>query len=134
MHVKRFADAKPYEAVNHRNAAALRLQGFEPNGPKNQWVGLSQYLPGGGAGPDSTPFEKVYIVIEGEMSGLDLAQTLKTRAPDMAVVLMTGYSEALTRGAACGFIVLAKPFTHEEAAEAIRRARMGNAPSPLAPA
>lgn len=68
MHVKRFADAKPYEAVNHRNAAALRLQGFEPDGPKNQWIGLSQYLPGGGAGPDSTPFEKVYIVLEGEMT------------------------------------------------------------------
>ena len=37
-------------------------------GPENQWVGLSQFLPGGGAGPDSTPFEKVYIVLEGEMT------------------------------------------------------------------
>jgi quercetin dioxygenase-like cupin family protein len=68
MHLKRFADAKPYEAPNHRNVAGLRLQGFEPDGPKNQWVGLSQYLPGGGAGPDSTPFEKVYVVLDGEMT------------------------------------------------------------------
>ncbi len=29
----------------------LRLQGFEEGGPTNQWVGLSQFLPGGGAGP-----------------------------------------------------------------------------------
>ena len=41
----------------------MRLQGFEPGGPTNQWVGYSQFLPGGGAGPDSTPFEKVYVVL-----------------------------------------------------------------------
>jgi quercetin dioxygenase-like cupin family protein len=68
MHLKRFADAKPYDAPNHRGVVGLRLQGFEPNGPTNQWIGLSQFLPGGGAGPDSTPFEKVYVVIEGEMT------------------------------------------------------------------
>ena len=68
MLVKRFADAKPYEAPNHRGVAGLRLQGFEEGGPTNQWVGLSQYLPGGGAGPDSTPFEKVYVVLDGEMT------------------------------------------------------------------
>ena len=48
--VKRFADAKPYEAPNHRGVVGLRLQGFEPGGPTNQWVGYSQFLPGGGAG------------------------------------------------------------------------------------
>ncbi len=68
MFLKRFEDAKPYDAPNHRGVVGLRLQGFEPGGPTNQWVGLSQFLPGGGAGPDSTPFEKVYIVIEGEMT------------------------------------------------------------------
>ena len=68
MHVKRFAEAKPYEAPNHRGVVGLRLQGFEDNGPKNQWVGYSQFLPGGGAGPDSTPFEKVYVVLDGEMT------------------------------------------------------------------
>ena len=55
MLVKRFEDAKPYEAVNHRDVVGLRLQGFEPEGPKNHWVGLSYYMPRGGAGPDSTP-------------------------------------------------------------------------------
>jgi quercetin dioxygenase-like cupin family protein len=68
VHVKRFAEAKPYDAPNHRGVVGLRLQGFEPGGPTNQWVGYSQYLPGGGAGPDSTPFEKVYVVLEGEMT------------------------------------------------------------------
>ena len=68
MLIKRFADAKPYDAPNHRGVVGLRLQGFEPEGPKNQWIGLSQFLPGGGAGPDSTPFEKVYVVLDGEMT------------------------------------------------------------------
>ena len=68
MHVKRFEDAKPYEAPNHRGVVGLRLQGFEPGGPTNQWLGFSQFLPGGGAGPDSTPFEKVYLVLEGHMT------------------------------------------------------------------
>ncbi len=68
MHLKRFEEARPYQAPNHWDVVGLRLQGFEEGGPTNQWVGLSQFLPGGGAGPDSTPFEKVYIVLDGEMT------------------------------------------------------------------
>lgn len=68
MLVKRFQDAKPYEAPNHHGVVGLRLQGFEEGGPVNQWLGYSQFLPGGGAGPDSTPFEKVYLVLEGQMT------------------------------------------------------------------
>ncbi|MFV0334452.1 MAG: cupin domain-containing protein [Tropicimonas sp.] len=68
MHLKRFADARPYDAPNHFGCFGLRLQGFEEHGPRNQWIGFSQFLPGGGAGPDATPFEKVYVMIEGEMT------------------------------------------------------------------
>ena len=68
MLVKRFEDAGTYEAPNHWGVVGLRLQGFEDGGPTNQWIGLSQFLPGGGAGPDATPFEKVYVVLEGEMT------------------------------------------------------------------
>ena len=68
MHIKRFSDAESYDAPNHWGVKGLRLQGFEDGGPENQWVGLSKFAPGGGAGPDSTPFEKVYVVLEGEMT------------------------------------------------------------------
>ena len=54
-------------APNHWDVTGLRLQGFE-DGATNQWIGFSQFLPGGGAGPDSTAFEKVYVVLEGEMT------------------------------------------------------------------
>lgn len=80
MHIKRFDDALPYEAPNHWGVVGLRLQGFEDGGPENQWVGLSQFLPGGGAGPDSTPFEKVYVVLDGEMTvTVDGAETVLRR-------------------------------------------------------
>jgi quercetin dioxygenase-like cupin family protein len=68
MLVKRFADAQPYQAPNHYDMRSLRLQGFEPGGPKTSWVGLSHFLPGGGAGPDSSPLEKVYVVLAGSLS------------------------------------------------------------------
>jgi quercetin dioxygenase-like cupin family protein len=68
MLVKRFADAKAYQAPNHYDMRSLRLQGFEPGGPTQSWVGLSHFLPGGGAGPDSSPLEKVYVVLSGELT------------------------------------------------------------------
>lgn len=68
MLVKRFAEAQPYEAPNHWGVTGLRLQGFEEGGPQHQWLGLSQFLPGGGAGPDASPLEKIYMVLDGEMT------------------------------------------------------------------
>jgi len=86
MHTKRFNDAKPYEAPNHRGVVGLRLQGFEEGGPKNQWVGLSQFLPGGGAGPDSTPFEKIYVVLDGEMTVIVDGQETVLKALDSCTI------------------------------------------------
>lgn len=68
MRVTRFNDAKPYSAPNHFDMRAVRLQGFEDGGPKAFWTGLSHFLPGGGAGPDSSPLEKVYVVIAGHLT------------------------------------------------------------------
>ena len=68
MHVKRFADAKPYDAPNHRNYTSLRLFGAEAGGTKGLVFGYSHFLPGGGAGPDASPPEKVYYVLEGELT------------------------------------------------------------------
>ena len=68
MLVKRLDEAPAYEAPNHFDIRSLRLQGFEAGGPEAFWVGLSHILPGGGAGPDATPFEKVYVVLAGELT------------------------------------------------------------------
>lgn len=97
MHVKRFADAVKYEAPNHRGVVGLRLQGHEPGGPTNQWVGYSQFLPGGGAGPDSTPFEKVYVVIEGEMTVIVGGAETVLKAMDSCTIEPSEVREIINR-------------------------------------
>lgn len=67
VHVKGFDEAKPYEAPHHFGVKSLRLQGFEEGGPSNFWVGLTHLLPGGGAGPDASSLEKVYVVLAGRV-------------------------------------------------------------------
>jgi quercetin dioxygenase-like cupin family protein len=68
MQVTRLGDAERYEAPKHFDMCALRLQGFDATDAENFSVGLSHFLPGGGAEMDATPIEKVYIVIDGEVT------------------------------------------------------------------
>lgn len=68
MQITRFNDAKPYSAPLHYGMVGLRLQGAEATQTDNFWVGLSQFLPGGGAAEDSSAVEKVYTVLNGEIT------------------------------------------------------------------
>ena len=68
MQVTRFKDAKPYDAPKHFDMCGLRLQGWDVSNSENFWVGLSQFLPGGGAEMDTSPLEKVYVVLSGEIT------------------------------------------------------------------
>jgi quercetin dioxygenase-like cupin family protein len=68
MKVTRWQAAKQYAAKKHFGMAGFRLQGQEATQTQNFWVGLSQFLPGGGAEKGSSPTEKVYVVLEGEVT------------------------------------------------------------------
>ena len=68
MQVTRLQDAQTYEAPKHVDVRTLRLQGFEASDSTGFWVGITHFLPGGGAEMDATPLEKVYIVISGEVT------------------------------------------------------------------
>lgn len=68
MEVRRYNDAKTYPAPNHRDYTSYRLFGAEAGGPSKFMVMVSHFLPGGGAGPDATPTEKVYFCLEGEVT------------------------------------------------------------------
>jgi glyoxylate utilization-related uncharacterized protein len=62
-------DVKPYQAPRHFGMTALKLHGKEESGVTKFWVGLSHFLPGGGAENDGgTPVEKVYFVLDGEVT------------------------------------------------------------------
>ena len=65
------SDVKPYQAPKHFNMTALRLHGKEETGAQKFWMGLSHFLPGGGAEFDASPVEKIYFVLEGEVTVLD---------------------------------------------------------------
>jgi mannose-6-phosphate isomerase-like protein (cupin superfamily) len=46
----------------------LRLQGREAGASDVLWVGLSHILPGGGTTLDASPLEKMYVVLDGEVT------------------------------------------------------------------
>jgi uncharacterized cupin superfamily protein len=68
MEVTRAADAPAYEPVRHHDVTAWRLQGFDASGTTLFWVGLSRYEPGARAERDASATEKVYVVLEGELT------------------------------------------------------------------
>ena len=76
----RLDQVEPYAAPGHFNMAALRLSGKEETGAEKFWVGLSHFLPGGGAeyAYEDSPTEKVYIVLEGEI-------TIKTKTEEFTL-------------------------------------------------
>ena len=68
MIVRKLSEAKPYEAPNHRKYESLRIFGAEMGGSQALVFGISHFLPGGGAGPDASPPEKVYFILDGELT------------------------------------------------------------------
>lgn len=74
------SQVKPYAAPKHFNMTALRLQGSEETGIQKFWMGLSYFLPGGGAewAYEDSPTEKVYLVLDGEI-------TVKTREEEITL-------------------------------------------------
>ncbi len=68
MQVTRIKEARRYEAPEHYDMACLRLQGKEATATKAMWVGMSQLLPGGHTSLKGSPQEKIYVVIEGEVT------------------------------------------------------------------
>jgi mannose-6-phosphate isomerase-like protein (cupin superfamily) len=68
MQITRFAEARRYDAPKHFDMRSLRLQGFDASAAKFAWVGLSHFLPQGGAEMDAGALEKIYVVLAGEVT------------------------------------------------------------------
>ena len=63
-------DVETYEAPGHFGMTAMRLHGKEETGATKFWMGLSHFLPGGGAewAYEDNPLEKVYFVLSGQVT------------------------------------------------------------------
>jgi quercetin dioxygenase-like cupin family protein len=68
MQITRFAEARRYDAPKHFDMRSLRLQGFDVSASQFAWVGLSHFLPQGGADMDTGALEKIYVVLSGEVT------------------------------------------------------------------
>jgi len=73
---------------------------------------------------ESGPFDVVLsdMIMPGKMNGLELAQEIVRREPNLPVVLMTGYSDAAASATAEGFPLLVKPYTMEALGDVLAEA------------
>jgi mannose-6-phosphate isomerase-like protein (cupin superfamily) len=98
MQVKRLSEAKRYEAPNHRQYCSLRLFGAEAGGTQTLIAGVSHFLPGGGAGPDASPPEKVYFVLAGELTVIVDGKETVLKKNDSCVIGPNESREIINRG------------------------------------
>jgi glyoxylate utilization-related uncharacterized protein len=68
MQITRFDAAPRYDAPKHFDMRSLRLQGFAVTASQFAWVGISHFLPQGGAEMDVGALEKIYVVLSGEIT------------------------------------------------------------------
>ena len=106
MEVTRYDAAPPYEAPKHHECFGLRLQGFEVSKTRTFWMGLSHFLPGGGAFEDATPVEKVYFVLTGELTVIVDGKETVLKANDSCVIEPNEMREIINRGnEVCSIVV-----------------------------
>jgi len=76
----RLDEVKSYAAPGHFGMVAMKLSGKEETGAEKFWIGLSHFLPGGGAeyAYEDSPTEKVYFVLEVEI-------TVKTKKEEVTL-------------------------------------------------
>ena len=112
MQVKRFNEAKPYEAPNHRQYSSLRLFGAEAGGTQTLIAGVSHFMPGGGAGPDASPPEKIYFVLAGELTVIVGGKEIVLKKYDSCVIGPNESREIINRGnEVCSILVAVAPVT-----------------------
>ncbi len=68
MYITRFNQAKTYEAPQHDDMTCFRLQGKEASPCHQMWMGMSVIEPGGQTGFNESNVEKIYLVIDGEVT------------------------------------------------------------------
>jgi mannose-6-phosphate isomerase-like protein (cupin superfamily) len=93
--VTRRSGAPPYAAPRHHDVATVRLQGHEAGPTDRFWVGLSSYLPGGGADRAPTREETVYVVLDGELE-VTLADRTEVLGRHDSIHLPKGTVRAIT--------------------------------------
>jgi mannose-6-phosphate isomerase-like protein (cupin superfamily) len=110
MIVRKFSVAKAYDAPNHRDYKSFRVFGAEMGGSQTLVFGISHFLPGGGAGPDASPPEKVYFVLEGELTVIVDGKETVLKKHDSCFIGPNENREIINRGnKVCSILVAIAP-------------------------
>lgn len=88
-------NVKEYEAPGHFKMVAMKLHGKEETGTKNFWVGLSHFLPGGGANMEASNSEKVYFVLSGIVTVISKDKKEVTLAPMDSMYIPAGEERSI---------------------------------------
>ncbi len=68
MKVTRLEEAVKYNPPEHYDCLAMHLQHKNLGCDAPYWVGCSYFLPGGKAEWGASPLDKIYIVLDGELT------------------------------------------------------------------
>jgi len=71
--------------------------GAEMGGSQSLVFGISHFLPGGGAGPDASPPEKIYYVLAGELTVIVDGKESVIRAGDSCYIAPNESREIINR-------------------------------------
>lgn len=114
MKITRLEDAAPYNAPGHFGMTPLRLHSADLSGGKHLTLGLSVFLPGGGAEfakvPETADMNLIYYVTEGEMTVTTESETFVLRAGD-SVEWVPGDGRGIkneTNKPACMLVIVGK--------------------------
>ena len=110
MIVRKLSDARAYDAPNHRKFESLRIYGAEMGGSQALVFGISHFQPGGGAGPDASPPEKIYHVLDGELTVIAGGKEQVARKGDTVFIAPNEMREIVNRGnGVCTILVAVAP-------------------------
>lgn len=90
-------ELQQYAAPGHFDMTAMRVHGKDETGATQFWVGRSVFLPGGGAEYqyEDNPLEKVYYVLDGELTVTDSNGTRYVLHKDESVSFLPNEGRSL---------------------------------------